>query len=68
MAKRIYAVESANGVRLVEAISRAHAIDHVVSDTYEAFIPTQRELLDFVATGLTVEQAEDPTPRAKRAA
>lgn len=67
MARRIYAVTAAGQVRLVEAISRAHAIGHVVADTIEARVPTQHELVATLQAGVQLERAADPVKRGDAA-
>jgi hypothetical protein len=59
-ARRLYAVEWPEGVtHLVDAISEAQAIRHVVKDKVKAHLPTTREVAELVASGVKVEKAGD---------
>jgi hypothetical protein len=54
---RIYTVGYGQEIRLVRANTRAQAINHVAHGIIRVKIPTQDELIDFVAKGLSVESA-----------
>jgi hypothetical protein len=64
---RIYSVtDKAGNTRLVEASHPAHAMRHVAADTFTVKVTPQRELVDLLRKGVTVEsvaheQQELPT-------
>ena len=57
MAKRIYAVNDGSKVRLIEAVSKVHAISHVVQSSLSAQVPTQQELIRLIKDGVAIEDA-----------
>jgi len=61
MSKRIYVVLGEHGdkitERLVSAATAAQAIRHVVSNTYDAKVPSQAKLVELVSSGVKVEEA-----------
>lgn len=56
---RIYIVRSTNGAsqRLVEATSQAQAVRHCVSQDYEVYVATTKDVAKFMACGVLVETA-----------
>jgi hypothetical protein len=67
MAKRIYRVSDGVSDRLVEAISKAHAISFIVDATFSARVPTQQELINMIKAGRQIEDAGD-SKRSRKAA
>lgn len=65
VSKRIYIVEHEGGQKnLVDALSAAGAVKHVVRELYKVRIAKAREIADMLAEGFTVEDADpavDPT-------
>jgi aspartate ammonia-lyase len=59
MANRIYSVEFHNKTHLVDAISRAAAINHVLSAHHkiDVAVPKVNEVIRLLATGVQVEKA-----------
>jgi hypothetical protein len=55
--KRIYAVKTASGKRLVEAANKAQAINHVARDTITAEVAQQGILIALTKAGIEVEVA-----------
>ena len=69
MAKRVYKVVASDGkVRLIETISKVAAIAHVVESSFTASLPTQRELIDLVKSGVEIEEGAVRKPRGRKAA
>jgi hypothetical protein len=67
MAKRIYAVNDGSKVRLIEAVSKVHAISHVVQSSLSAAVPSQQELIALIKQGVAIEDAGD-SKRGRRSA
>lgn len=67
MAKRIYAVNDGNTTRLIEAVSKVHAINHVVQSGLKAHVPTQQELITLVKNGVAIEDAGERKRKPKAA-
>lgn len=58
MQKRIYAVSTSKGTRLVNAINPSQAIRHVSKSEVSCSIPGQHELVEFLTVDkLVVEEA-----------
>lgn len=68
MAKRIYAVNDGSKVRLIEAVSKVHAVSHVVQSSMTAAVPTQQELIALIKQGVAIEDAGERTRTRKPAA
>jgi hypothetical protein len=63
---RIYSLVTNGGdtVALIRAKSRPQALAHFASKNFSASLPTQDELFDAAANGLTIETANDEAEEA----
>lgn len=64
MATRIYAVQSGDIFRLVEASSKQVALRHVAKDLIHVEVATQKTLVAAMQDGIKVEQAGAEGPEA----
>jgi hypothetical protein len=55
MATRIYVVGGPTGIRLVDATTKQQAIAHVANSTINAHVASQKDLVELLAKGITVE-------------
>ena len=55
MATRIYVVGGPTGIRLVDATTKQQAIAHVANSTINAHVASQKDLVELLAKGVTVE-------------
>ena len=55
IASRIYAVQAGDQFHLVEAMSKASALNHVVSTSYDVRIADQKTLVAALRDGVRVE-------------
>jgi hypothetical protein len=60
MATRIYVVGGPTGIRLVDATTKAQAIAHVANSTIHAHVASQKDLVELLSAGLTVEALKTP--------
>jgi hypothetical protein len=52
---RIYVVGGPSGIRLVNANTKSQAITHVANNTINAHVASQKDLVELLAKGVTVE-------------
>lgn len=55
MASRIYVVGGPSGIRLVDAATKQQAVAHVANKTINAHVASQKDLVELLARGVTVE-------------
>jgi hypothetical protein len=60
MASRIYVVGSPAGIRLVDATTKQQAVAHVANSTINAHVASQKDLVELLARGVTVESVKAP--------
>jgi hypothetical protein len=60
MATRIYVVGGPTGIRLVDATTKQQAIAHVANSTINAHVASQKDLVELLAKGITVEALKAP--------
>jgi hypothetical protein len=60
MATRIYVVGGPTGIRLVDATTKQQAIAHVANSTINAHVASQKDLVELLARGVTVESVKAP--------
>jgi hypothetical protein len=60
MASRIYVVGSHSGIRLVDAATKQQAVAHVANSTINAHVASQKDLVELLARGVTVEGVKAP--------
>jgi hypothetical protein len=60
MASRIYVVGSPAGIRLVDATTKQQAVAHVANSTINAHVASQKDLVELLSAGLTVESVKAP--------
>ena len=60
MATRIYVVGGPTGIRLVDATTKQQAIAHVANSTINAHVASQKDLVELLARGVTVEGTKAP--------
>jgi hypothetical protein len=58
MASRIYVVGSPAGIRLVDAATKQQAVAHVANSTINAHVASQKDLVELLARGVTVESVK----------
>ncbi len=70
LAPKIYVVTDklTGDARLVEAVSKAGAVNHVVANNFTASVATQQQLVDAVRAGVEIEKsAKEDEPQADQA-